>query len=430
MTTIRHAETLNAAGREGFLPWLFWSIAALFFCFGFFLRVSPSVMVHDLMRDFAIGGAAVGNLGALYFYSYSAMQLPAGVLHDRFGPRRVLAAAALITGAGCLLFATAPGAGQAGIGRLLIGCGCAFAWLGTCKLIATWFPSNRFALVTGLTVMLGMVGGVSGQRPLALLVDAVGWRATLLGGFAISLALAGLAWLVIRDGGGSGASAASRVTFRDVWIVLRNPQTWTNSVVCAAVSATFLAFGALWGVPYLMAAHGLSKPDAAAMVSLVLIGWGAGAPVHGWISDRISRRKPLIVFGTLVAYGCIITSIYVSGLPLAGATVLLLLFGFAGSTSVLCYTTARESNPSEMAATTIGIVNIAPILLAAAFQPLIGWLLDLRWGGAVLEGARVYSLEAYRFAFLSLVCCGIIGVAVSCLIRETHCRVPPIGTTT
>lgn len=417
---------LDSAPERPAWPWLYWGIAASFFCFGFFLRVSPSVMVQDLMRDFQVSGVAVGSLSAFYFYAYSAAQLPAGMMHDRFGPRRVLSAAVLVVGAACLIFATAPAIGQAYVGRLLTGLGCSFAWLGTVKLIAIWFPPHRFALLTGMTVMVGMGGAVGGQMPLALLVESIGWRATLVGGAGFSVLLGLVIWGAIRDGrgGATGLSVAAGGggTLRDVAFVLRNPQTWANSIVCAAVTVPLLAFAGLWGVPYMMAAHGLSRPEAAAATSLILIGWGAGAPSFGWLSDRIRRRKPPILAGAVVAYTAILTLIYVPDLPMAVVYALLLLNGFAGASSVICYAAGRENNPPQSAATSVGIVNMAPMFLSAAFQPLIGWLLDLRWDGGVVDGGRVYSVAAYQFALSSLVGCAVVGLVVGVFLRETRCQ--------
>lgn len=157
-----NAETRKVAG---YIPWLFWGLAALFYCYGFFQRVAPSVMVGDLMRDFSVSAAVLGNLSAFYFYAYASVQLPVGVLVDRFGARRVLALAALACGAGSALFGMAANIEIAYLGRLLVGLGAAFTWVGALKLVSVWFPANRFAMVSGMTLMLGMGAGSAVRHP-------------------------------------------------------------------------------------------------------------------------------------------------------------------------------------------------------------------------------------------------------------------------
>ncbi|MCW9045636.1 MAG: MFS transporter, partial [Alphaproteobacteria bacterium] len=154
MTSLKQLSPFQAKA----LPWLFWVLAASFYCYGFFHRVAPSVMVKELMADFAVSAAILGNLSAFYFYAYAGLQLPVGMLTDKFGARRVLAIAAVLCGVGSYLFATAETLPVAYLGRLLIGAGAGFSWVGALKVIAEWFPPHRFAMVSGMTLMLGMVG--------------------------------------------------------------------------------------------------------------------------------------------------------------------------------------------------------------------------------------------------------------------------------
>ena len=410
--------------KKSLYPWVIWGVGALFFCFGFFLRVSPSVMVSELMRDFAIGAAALGNLTAFYFYAYGAAQLPVGMLLDRYGPRRVLSSAVLVCGAGCLLFGFADVIFQAYAGRLLIGLGCAFAFIGTLKIISLWFPIRRAALVTGLTAMVGMAGAVGGQAPLAMLVDFVGWRTSIIGGSFFAVALALMIIVFVRDRPPSMAVVARpslRGTIvRDLGVVLRNDQTWCASAVIATVSVPLLAYAGLWGVPHMMSAYGLERPEAASATSMILIGWGMGAPIIGWLSDKTGKRKPALVFGSFFAFAALLCLIYVPGIPVWGAFALLFVNGFAGGATVVSYVVARVHNPPASAATASSVVNMAPVLLSAAFQALLGWLLDAQWDGALVDGARVYAESAYQMAFLPLIACAVIAMIGALRVREVR----------
>ena len=175
------SSALPGSGESSrLLPLLGWLVGALFFFYAWILRVSPSVMVEELMRDFAVGGAIVGNLSALYFYGYAGMQIPVGLLLDRFGPRRLMTAAAGLVAVACLLFASSHGLASASLTRFLIGAGCAFSLVGAMAVAGQWFPRERFALLGGLAMMFGMAGGVFGQAPLRMAVDATDWRTTMV----------------------------------------------------------------------------------------------------------------------------------------------------------------------------------------------------------------------------------------------------------
>ena len=410
---------------ERLLPWIMWGLCALFYCYGFFQRVAPSVMVGELMRDFGVGAAVLGNLSAFYFYAYAGLQLPVGVMVDRWGPRRMVASAAVLCGLGSLLFATADGLMSAYIGRLLIGAGAGFAWVGSLKLAGSWFPPRRFALVSGLTMMLGMIGAVGGQAPLAAVVAATGWRGALTAAGVFSLVLAVVIWVVVRDRPGVDRTQRSSATdglLHGLGRTLASAQCWLVALFGFAMVAPMLTFGGLWGVPFMMRAFGLERPVAAASVSLMMVGWGIGAPLNGWFSDYIGRRKAPMLIGAIVALGSFAALVYLPGLGLLEAQGLLLLNGIVSGSMVLCFATVREQNTSEAAGSALGFVNAIVMGAGALFQPFIGWILDLNWDGVMDAGARVYSLDAYKSAFLVLVACPAIALVLALMIRETHCR--------
>lgn len=423
------ATRAAVADRAPAAAWLVCGLGAVFFGYGFFLRVSPSVMVDDLMRDFAVGGAVLGNLSAVYFYAYAGLQIPVGLMVDRWGPRRVMTVAALVCGSGSLLFASVNHLAPAYLGRLLIGGGAAFAFVSTLTLITRWFPLRRFALLSGLTMLLGMSGAFAGQAPLAALVAVVGWRTTLLWAAVAGLVLAALIWLMVRDHPGGVAAApaepaepAASGVLAALRVVAARPQSWVLALYALAMSAPLLAFAGLWGVPYLMERYDLSRPAAAFTTSLMLVGWAVGAPVTGWLSDRVRRRKAPMVIGALVALVAMAAMLYLPGLPILGFQALILLSGVAASSMVISYGTAREHNPGRAVGTAYGFVNTASTAAGALFQPLVGWLLDLNWDGRMVAGARVYSSAAYDRALLVLPLCFLIGVIAALMTRETGCR--------
>jgi len=406
------------------MPWLFWGLAASFYCYGFFQRVAPSVMVDRLMADFAVSAAVLGNLSAFYFYSYAAIQLPVGILTDRFGARRVLAVATALCGVGSYMFATADNLTVAYIGRLLIGAGAGFSWVGALKVIGEWFPPHRFALVTGLTMMLGMSGAVGGQAPLAKLIEAFGWRETMSGAAVFGIGLAIAIWLILRDKPITPPTnpTQQRSLLSGLLSAIKRPQTWIIGIFGFCMTAPMLAFAGLWGVPYVSLVYDLTRAESGMLVSTLLIGWACGGPTVGWISDHFKRRKLPMLFGGVVTLSSFSALIYVPELPLNGAYALLFINGVSSATMILSFAMARELNRPSASGSVLGMINMMIMISGALFQPLIGWLLDQNWDGVMANGSPVYTADAYRTAFFVLVLCGVGTIITALLMRETHCK--------
>jgi len=397
-----------------------WATGALFFFYAWVLRVSPSVMVEELMRDFSVGATAVGSLSAIYFYGYAGMQIPVGLMIDRFGPRRLLAISALICGASCLLAAWSPTFEGVSLGRFLIGASAAFSLVGAMAVAGQWFDTTRFALLGGLAMAAGMAGGVLGQAPVRVLVEANGWRPTVavmaFGGLVLGI----MAFAFVRDRArGSGGIGQVLSGLAEV---LRNPQTWIIAIAGLGVNGTLLGFGGLWGVPFMGAAHGLDHTAAAFVTSLLIAGWGCGAPLFGWLSGHMGRRRAPFLIGYAICLPSFILLVYGPPLPSAAVAALTFLTGFGGSAQIMCFATVREVNSPALTGTAIGVVNAFVTGTGAVYQPLIGSILDHTWSGTMVNGARIYAADDYRAGFLVLVCGLLVGLACAISMRETRCR--------
>ena len=402
------------------LPLLAWATGATFFFYAWVLRVAPSVMVEELMRDFAVGAGVLGHLSAAYFYGYAGMQIPVGLLLDRFGPRRLMTVSALVCAGGCVLFATGGSFATVITGRFLIGASAAFSLVGAMAVAGHWFPANRFAIFSGLAMAMGMAGGVLGQAPLRLAIEASDWRATTLllaaGGVAIAVA----AWATVRDKWhGSGGMA---VALSGLGKVMRHRQTLLIALTGLGTSAPLLAFAGLWGVPFLETAYGMSRTSAAGVTSAFFAGWGVGAPLFGWLSDRIGRRRDPLLFALALKTVALAALIYVPGWSLVMLIALSFLVGLFGSAQILCFALVKENHTPALSGTAIGFLNAVVTGAGALFQPLVGVLLDLAWTGEIASGARVYQAEAYRIALASLIACCVGGFLCLLAVRETHCR--------
>lgn len=413
------------------LAWTVWGLGALLYLFAFYQRVAPAVMTDQLMAEFAIGGAALGNLSAFYFYAYVAMQIPTGVMADRFGPRRVLAAGAGLSALGSLLFAFAPDFGWAGIGRLLVGASVAVAFVSTLKLANHWFPPQQYALASGMALFFGVVGGVMAGVPLRLLVENFGWRMVMgSAGIFATLLCIGI-WLIVRDDPaergyrshhpGDHTPHGHSSILAGILEVLGYRNTWLLMLAPIGFSGAVLAFGGLWGVPWLRQVHGLEPKMAAAVTSVLLVAWALGGPLLGSWSQRLGRRKPLYIASGIVAllgWGAVI---YLP-LPLWLMIVMLAVTGFASGNIIIGFAWAKESLPIRLMGTASGVVNMGPLLGGVLLQPGIGWMLDRHWGGELSGGVRIYDAAAWTSGFGLLFFTVLAALVLLPFARETHCR--------
>lgn len=405
--------------------WFVWSLAALAFGYAFFQRVTPSVMVEDLMAEFAIGAAVLGTLSSLYFYPYVALQIPLGVLIDRWGARILMTVALSVAGVGSVILATANTIEFAYLGRFIIGIGSAVGFLGSLAIASKWFPPHRFAMLAGLVMFFGMMSAVFAQGPLAALVGTYGWRIVMLGLGASGIALALFIAIFVRNSPPTSAemTTAPKQSWASIRAGLKQATTdftvWKIAFVAAAMSGPMLTLGALWGTPYMEAAFGLNRTTAASSVSILFLAWAFGAPFSGWLSDRIKKRKMLLVAGSGILTLAMGILVFVPSLPLTAAIVLLAVIGMSGSAMATCFALARECSPPQISASVTGIVNSMTVASGAVLQPVVGFILDQLWGGTIENGARTYHANEYQTAFLAIFVACLIGFFVCLSLRET-----------
>ena len=416
------------------VAWFIWGLGALFYLVGFFQRVAPGVMTRELMQDFHISASGLGHLSGLYFYAYVAMQIPTGILADTLGPRKLLTAGSLVAGFGTLLFALSPGFFWAGLGRLLIGGSVAVAFVGVLKLSSSWFPKRFYAFVAGNALSLGLIGAVTAGPPLRFLMDTFHWRKVIGITGVMTLGLGGVIWLVVRDwpqekgypGFTERISNPVPLSFggicQGLLKVFEYRNTWLLFIIPGGIVGCILTFAGLWGVPYLISHHQLSPSRAAALSSVLLVAWALGSPFFGWLSDRLGKRKPLYIVGSMVVslgWALILFQESLSFLPLA---MVLFVTGFFSGCMIVSFSFARESVPPNLSGTVSGLTNMGVMMGPMLLQPLVGLILDSGWTGQMLGGVRVYSLSAYEAGFIPMMAWISLSVLLLFFTRETHCR--------
>lgn len=408
------------------LGWTICLLGAVFYCYEYLLRIQPSVMVPELMRQFNLSAEQFGALTALYYVAYTPMQLAVGLLTDIFGPRRMLTLAVTLCTLGSLIFGYTESAYVAGFGRFLIGFGSAFAFVGVLKLASIWLPSNRFAMFAGLATALGMVGAMVGDVQLSVLVTKIGWQETIFFSSVAGLVLTPLIWFIVRDSHsevdptGTTEQVPVKSAFAGMGDILRNNQMWIAGLIGCALFMSLSVFAELWGITYLQAAHGYSSQEAATACAMVFFGWLVGAPLSGLISDRLRSRRVPLFFGSIISAVIISWVIYFPVNSITLMQVLLFLFGVFSSTEVICFAIGRESCPYHMSGAAVAFINMLVMVGGFIFQPLAGYLLDWSWTGIIANGLRQYTTENYQVALSMLPIALIISAVLSLLLREHH----------
>ena len=407
--------------------WIIWLLSAFFMFYKYALEVSPSVMNSTLMKAFNINATELGNLTACYFYAYLLLQIPAGILLDRYGPRIVTTISITLCSLGTLVFALADTLLMAGIGRFLTGVGAAFAVVNCFKLISNWFPSRQIAFMTGLMMTVAMLGAVGGQAPLAAFIDKFDWRYAMEIISYIGLTLGVIFWFVVRDSSPLKTLEKHIVPtkgslFDNLKIVLKNKQSWWLSVYSGFAFSPVMIFGGLWGVAFISEAFNFTSNVAAQSVSLIFIGFAVGAPFFGIFSDWLKKRKLVMFYGTIVSLLSITCVIYLPSLSVSTVMLLLFIFGFSISSFLLCFTMLQELHPPIFAATAVGFMNAFDAFFGAFSDPLTGKFLDMGWDGKIVEGARVFSVANYKLAFITLPLYLLIAIISLYFVKETRCK--------
>jgi MFS family permease len=405
---------MSAGARAAVVAWL---VTAVYYFYQYTLRSAPAVMMPELSEAFGLTAMGVASMVGLFYYGYSPFSLVAGVAMDRLGARRVVPIGAAAVGVGALLFATG-NQQAASVGRLLQGAGGVFALVGAVFIATTSFPASRAATLIGATQMFGMAGGSAGQFVVGPLIGGglpwtTFWMVMGVGGLLVS----GLLYALLppskpapRDGDWM------RGATRAMGLVFRNPQSILCGVIAGLIFIPTTIFDMVWGVRYLQDARGYDYATAVLRSASVPLGWIIGCPLLGFVSDRIGRRKPVILAGAAVLLVCLAWILYgpIGTLP---PYVLGLTAGIASGAAMVPYTVIKEANPAHLSGTATGVINFVNFTFSALLGPVFGRLLE-----SVSGGVSPMALEHYQVAFRPMLFGVALAIVLTFLLRETGSR--------
>jgi predicted MFS family arabinose efflux permease len=398
--------------KQKYVPFLMWLFPVLFFAYQFILRLWPSLMMEQIMHQFAINASGFGVLASLYYYGYSGMQIPVAMLLDRFGARSVLFCGALLCGVSMFIFTTTDNWYLACLSRCLIGVGSAVGFLGTSKVISEWFPKDQYGRMIGFSFTIGLMGALYGGKPISLLVESQGWQTVALTLACVSMVLGVMTYLLLRSPKTSPSSVeAEPFKLTHFRTLLSAPVIWLIAIANFFMVGS-LEFADLWGVSYLMTAYELSKSDAAELISCVFVGMIFGGPFLIALSKRVGTYTVLSLCGVGMAalFLLLLANISDNGYWLAG---LLFLLGILCCYQVIMFAACSDLVSPQLLCISVAFLNCVNMQGGSFFHPTIGFMMDAFWTGmASSDGVRQYTVETYQIALLLIPLCALVGACL------------------
>lgn len=415
---------------DGLKSWTVVLCGALFYFYQFVIRVCPNVIGDDIMRDFSINASAWGVIVGFYYWAYSGMQLPLGISMDRWGPRRIIAAAGFLCGLACFLFASTSHVYILGMARFMMGMGAACGFLGTLKLGSLWFSPLKFPRVIATTMVFGTLGANMGLTGLGYLVINVSWQGAMLILAVCGLLIGGIILFFVKDSPKSKwERRADRLRavkkskedhlFKGLFRVIKKPQAWLIATYGMLMYVPLTLIGEAWGGPFLTSLYG-NEQLALSVVGTMFIGAAVGSPVFTYLSNyMISRRFPMMV-GAIGALAIYLIILYLPGIPVFFMYGLLFGAGFCYTAKTLSFASMCEIMPRNESGVTIGFANMVVMTSGIIFHPIIGYLLNKNWDGTLINDKPIYSLYDYRYALMVIPISLVASLFILKFVRETH----------
>jgi MFS family permease len=394
-------------------------LASAFIFYKYALEMAPDVLNLTWQHDLGLTPGQIGNIAASYYYAYMILQIPIGLIADSWGVRKVSIMGLLCCVAGSLVLSFAHGFWLAELGRFITGLGAAGAFICGVKLITIWFPARLFAPLVGLFIMLGILGGVGGHQPLADLIHAFGWRASLHLAAVIGFVLIVLYLIFLKDKqhvDQDSSSGTSGNLWHGLRVVLSSKQSWMISIYSGFMFAPLVVLGGVFGVSTLRGLYTITVHQATFSAQALFVGFALCAPVSGWLSDKMGRRIPLMVAGPLLAM-LVLLAIYFHLISISLLPIAMFLFGFMLGGFLPCFSFIKEVNPLLCAGCAVGFMNTFEAAFSGFAATVAGHL--PHW----LSGfAFVSTVGPHKLILIFLLIEMLVGMLFLIGLRETNCR--------
>lgn len=390
-----------------------WAFTVIFYFLEYAVRSSPSVMIPELEASFHTTALGVSAILGVYYYTYSSVSLIAGAALDHLGAKRTVPMGGAVLGIGCLLF-SAPAILAGDVGRLLQGAGSAFAFTGAVYLAAHGFPARYLATAIGATQCVGMLGGSAGQFVVGPMIEhGVGVHTLWVGIGVIILVNAVLLFFATpkEQFGRHAQEGGFGSLLKPYKIVFSNPQSYLCGAVAGLLFAPTTIGDMIWGVAAFQKDLQLSYHNAVVTAAMVPLGWVVGCPLLGWLSDRIGRRKPVIM-GSAAVMLLAAAQIAFKPFPIP-AKIGMFIFGIASGAAMIPYSIIKEVNPDNVKGSATGGINFLVFAITAFVGPLFATRVGRGFGTA-----PDLNLHFQKGGLFWIACCAA-AILVSFFLRET-----------
>ena len=391
------------------LPYAMWVFPLSFFTYQFILRLWPSLMMQQIMQQFQIDATGFGVLASVYYYGYAFMQIPVAIFLDRFGPRYVVCACAVMCGLATLLFTYTENWTLALVSRFLVGAGSAAGFLATSKVISLWFSRANYARMIGFSFTVGLLGAVYGGRPVSMLVENNGWQEVASVLAYVSIGIGALTILFLKNSTTNAEKEESTLCLKDMPKLIKSPTIWLLAISNLLMVGSLEGFADVWGVNYLMTAMAITKAQAADFVSFIFIGMLFGGPILAALAKRIGNYAVIAVCsaGMVLAF---MSVLFANGFfNTYGLSILFFGVGILCCYQVLVFASGSELVSPAMLGVTIAFLNCINMLGGSFFHSTIGWTMDQFWTGLITDGIRQYTIESYQYALLIIPISALVG---------------------
>ncbi|WP_255411074.1 MFS transporter [Legionella sp. km772] len=354
---------------------IIWLVGISFLLFQFFLQLSSGIVVGAIMHEQHFSALTAGLLSSAFYYVYTSLQIPVGILFDNYNTRSLLYLNAALCAVGCFIFASGHSLTLLFLGRLVIGGGSAFAFIGMSHLLRQHFPIKQYAFMIGLSETLGFTLTVIGMIGMGSFIDYFSWRYFIAGAGLLGLIISFLCWWVIPN---HRPTKNKTPQYKDhLILILKNKLAWANGLFVGLEFSVITVFGALWAVPFLQLKLHCTIEVAGTLTSMILLGAGLSCPIFGKLAIYFHKRKPLIHLSCLSTATLMMIVLYLPIQSVLLMGTLLFFIGLCCGAYMLAYTIANELAPTEALSTCTGFTNTLAMLSAPLLQPFVGYLLDV-----------------------------------------------------
>lgn len=372
---------------------IIWFAGVSFVLFQFFIQLSSGVIIDSIMHEMALSALATGILSSSFYYVYTSLQIPVGILFDIKSTRFLMTMGTIVCSIGCFLFAHSYTFSSLMAGRLLLGSGAAFAFIGLSHLIRTHFTSQQFAFMIGLSETLGFIITMLGMISLGVVLQHWGWRNFITYASVTGLFIAYACWRTIPEMAIHTRSSGLRI--KQLGTILKSGKLWVNGIIVGLSFTVITVFGAMWAIPFIQIKLLCSLKAASMVDSMLFLGAAVSCPLFGYLAGIIPKRRLLMNISCLLTAALLLIVLFVPVKNLVLMGFLMFLIGACCGAYMLGYSIANELAPANALSTCTGFTNTLAMLTAPLMQPLVGYILD-----GLNQGRGPHQLNEYQWSLI------------------------------